>query len=443
MKKKAILPLLVAGCLAFAACGNTADNSPSSETEASAVSDVSDLPGDGGQKASIREEQKGVWLLTEHDGITVEWLNFPDPDTFEEMCFLRFRSPVTENRTVSVSDIIINGRYTTGDEFVYWEDEGQNLQQVNLDFINVYGGLQEGEERRISCHVAESLWDDEWTSKEILWETDCELVIPAGFSPEVMLTGEKGVQALEQVLLDKGGLRLTLTGLGTLPDGYWKDYLYCFLKLENNTDRTVPFQANGISLNGAFFGNYGSLYHVEPGCECYVDFYVTASDLEESGIEQVGDVSLLLLTDEKENSGFINSAGGSWYPVELSVKSQASEAPEIDRLLFENEYVQVGFTGTGEREGLDGDMYYDWYLLVKNISDTNVELRRASSEDDSLFWWVSQGEIGAGNWRYVTVNYRGTNGEPRPVIEASFRGVTPGGGGILFEETEPVILPDE
>ena len=439
MRKIKIFPVLLMFCLAAAGCGggNTASSSAPEVQEASASAE-------SGTEAAVPEREKGIFLLAEHEDLTVEFLEFLDPDSLAVVDCLRFTSPVRENTTVTVSDIVINGQYALGQDCTYWEDTGRNLVTLDTGDLQVFGGPEPKTERVIRCHLTEERMNEDWSEAETLWESDAEVALPADFTPEILLTGEKGVQAKEQVLLEKDGLRVTLNMLGTPPEGYWNDALYCFLKAENHSRTTIPFRAGGISLNGAFFVSGGSAYQLEPGEECYTDFYISSSDIEESGITGASDVSLLLLTDEKDSSMFGSSAGGSWYPVTLSVKGEAKEAPVIENLLFENEYIQVGFTGLGEFDSTFGEeqnRYYEWYLLVKNISDTNVHLDRVT-EEGSADWWVSGSDIGAGSWRYVTVNTMTTQEDSRPALTVSFRGIS-SAGGLLFEKTEPITLPAE
>ena len=105
MRKIKIFPVLLMFCLAAAGCsgGKTASSSAPEVQEASASAE-------SGTEAAVPEREKGIFLLAEHEDLTVEFLEFLDPDSLAVTDCLRFTSPVRENTTVTVSDIVISSK---------------------------------------------------------------------------------------------------------------------------------------------------------------------------------------------------------------------------------------------------------------------------------------------------------------------------------------------
>ena len=132
--------------------------------------------------------------------------------------------------------------------------------------------------------------------------------------------------------------------------------------------------------------------------------------------------------------------------MELIGSSGESAAPVISDPIFENDWIRVGLAGTDQHPPiLEGrDCSYSWRLIVENISNTDLQLYRYEEDgEDTPDLYFSDGKIGAGGWRYVTVTVYVPEGTPRPAIPLRLIAHTLGGGKLLFLADAPMILPSE
>ncbi len=452
MKKNRLLTLLVLLCLLLSACGGTAGPEPAEESPSPAAAPeepaAAPEPSPAVTEASpepepVAEDIEGIFPLLEKDGVTLTLIISLEPDFARTEVYLNLSVPEEEGYHYQVTNLTINGKLRL-DQTVYTSGYYPNSStRLELGQFFSQGLLRLEDFRQFSCHIRKYTWTESGESTVTIWEEDCETQIPEAFRPNYVFLPCFGAKAEKQVLLDDGRILVTLLGMGKEP-GSSSDQLSCLLRAENLSDHSFPFKLSGFSVNGIFLPSYGRTFYLSPGSICYCYEEVSNGTLSGNDISDINTVSFLLLTDLSEDKGVFSLSGGTWYPVDLSQSGEGGSEPEYREILFENDWIRVAYVDQSETPPYSetGNMHYSWRLVVWNLSESDLQLRYYLDEDD-CFCYLSNPEIQAGNWRYVTVNASLPYGSERPKLAVPLQGFTVGGGKLLFPETEPIPLPNE
>lgn len=465
MKKSRLFLLLLSFCLLLSACAGSSGTeqpsaspapvesaqpasvpSPAPETEPEPVEPEAAPEPQIPQSAAPEDKIEGIFPLLDQDGARLDLVVFRNADSMAtELTLWLYQEEPDENVTYLITDPVLNGSILLRQEFRSWGDSPAQSFELDVGTLFARGIVSPEHLESFRCHLLKYSWDQDYTEQTIYLDTDCEVTIPEGFSPDFVFLDCLGARAGEQILCDDGSMRVTLLGLGTPP---WEraGRMGFLLKAENRSEQSLPFKVSGLSANGAFCTVYGDSTVLAPGTVSYMYIELYSSSFTEAEITRIQDLAFLLLTNESENTGAFGVAGGSWYPVELIGGEGEGMAPEISDPIFENEWIRVGLAGMDEHAPFSegGDYSYSWRLVVENISDTDLQLYRYREEDDSSpEFYFSDGKIGAGGWRNITVTVYVPDGSPRPALPLRFIAHTLGGGKLLFLENEPIILPTE
>lgn len=460
MKKTRIFLFILSLCLLLSACADGDVALQPAQTEAAApAAAVSPTPTPSPRREpepspSLEtqpplnevpsEKIEGIFPLLDQNGVRLELVISRNAENMAvELYLWLYLEEPGEDATYTISDFVLNDCILLPEDHLAWTDEAAQGFTLEAGSLFSRGILSPEDLRSFRCHIRKSSWDSADQSTPL--DTDCYTAIPEGFRPDYVFLDCLGVRAEEQVLCDDGSMCVTLQGLGTPP---WKKAgrMGILLQAENRSAKNLPFTVSGLSANGAFCTVYGDHANLPPGSLRYLYIDLPYDSFTKAEITQIRELSLLLLTDESENTGAFTVSGGSWYPVELIGSSGESAAPVISDPIFENDWIRVGLAGTDQHPPiLEGrDCSYSWRLIVENISNTDLQLYRYEEDgEDTPDLYFSDGKIGAGGWRYVTVTVYVPEGTPRPAIPLRLIAHTLGGGKLLFLADAPMILPAE
>ena len=418
--KRAFTYLIVLCCLLAGVCAAEADR-----PDTAAVAEVQG------------ESAPGIFPLLARESAALSLVVSRMGGLAETTYCLKYALP-NDGAFYSVTDITLNGRIRLPDVELA---DGDGLLPLEIWDLYARDLLPAGEPLDFSCRMRKETYGE---GKP--WVEVCEALIPADFQPQPVFLPCLGAAARRQALLEDSRIRVTLIGLGEAPDSAGK--LSFLLRVENHSDGIIPLKVSGLVVNGAYFaaGDGFSfqthLYRLAPGAVCHPSGSLSLSSLLSSGITGISDVSLLLLTDAVENSGVSSATGGASFPVQLSESAPAEEEPEGGLLLFENEWIQMYYVDCGKPNEWIDRTTYTWRLLVRNISDRNIELE---TPDERLQGEVTcsfvYSQIGAGCWKYVTVIGEAPSALEHPAFSLWVRGCSAGGGRLLFPEAGPFELP--
>ena len=400
--------------------------------------------------AEERGSFEGVFPLLERDGATATLLIAREYRLGSIALYLELSLPKeTSYVWYRITDITLNGNIRLSDMHYLSGSDNPYLLKLDAGPLFALGVLKPEDIHAFSCHIRKEGLDG------FLWEETCEVAVPDAFQAGFLFLPCLGARADEQVLADDGRIRITLLGLGRAA-GDDRGDLAALLRAENRSDETIPFQVTGIAVNGTFFASSDNsirtkTYTLPPNAVGYP--YVTLKKenllgrgLSDMGVTGIEDIAFMILTSEDENSGIGNRlAGGSLYPVVLSARGQQDVETGKGELLFANEWIEVYYVG---REGpisseysYDGKDEYRWRLLIRNISDINIEIDEPYTPDALSDYHLLSTEISAGLNKTITVHFRVPAGSEPQDFSLRLVGYTAGKGKLLFTETEPIVLP--
>ena len=460
-KNPSLLPLLLALCLLLSACGEAAvspeeeaapvptsaaspvptpaeEEGADTSEEAGAEASAEDASPEGplaeapvsGEEAAEAAASSGIWTLYQEGDYRFLFVITRDPGTSAPRCYLRLRFPDQGEAHLRVDDLLINGSLLSLDEYSAWGDE-ENIWELSLGKLISLGALRPEDELRLSCRLYQTVRREDGGGEEVLWEQRCEAVVPAGFSPGFVFLPCLGSLAGEQPLLDDGQLRVLLLGMGT-PAGQAGSTLACQLRVENRGSEDLSFQIKGLNVNGAFYDISSSETTLSPGTVSYPYASLYKSELEETGISDIGEIALWLQTGKK------NDSKGSWVPVVLSQRSQGSSEPDYEKILYEDRYLRIGYAGISEYS-YQGTTTYVWRLAIRNLSRQDLLLSFSSEEEDLSVYFSCK--LGAEAWIYDSVYAMVPEGTARPALSLPFSLYTVDRGTLLAADAGPIVLP--
>ena len=378
----------------------------------------------------------GVFPLVQREDFRLELILSRDPQSAAVKLWLRLVKLQEDEAYYQISDLILNDRILL--DAAYRSSRQLDERPWELDAAPLFaqGILSPDGLRQFSCRVQKR-----GGGGEILWEERCAVQIPESFRPGFVFLPCLDARAERQVLLDNDRVLVTLEGMGTSP-AQRPGSLSFLLRAENRSDRTLPLKACACAVNGAYCDRSSDTFSLAPGAVCYLYTYLLDSDLSGQDISAIDSVSLRLLTDSSENLSPMGWKGGAWYPVALSESGQGGGPPEVREILYENQWIRIGFVGWEERAPYyAGDTRrYTWTLVVWGVGDKNLYLFQPDEEDG---YYLSNSEIGAGFWTLVKVNVNVTDGTERPQLTIRLRGSEIERSIELFADTGPIPLPNE
>ncbi len=407
-----------------------------------------------GQEEAAAAAPSYLSLLLEENGVRLELLEVPSFETGERRLLLRMINEGEREYYAELGDLRLDSRIRVDADTSVSCEPGK-ARTVSWDPLQaaVVSALQAGESAdRLTCTVTLTTWDDSLDYEERSHSYSCDVPLPA-CGGEPVFEEVYAMRADRQVITETENLRVTLLGCGEVPAAGLSGTLQGLLLVENTGRVPVPFMVNGLLLNGMFVEVYqtGSS-KVPAGLSQYVRFNAYGDKLEESGVSLISDMELLLLTDEKEDTGTVNMAGGSWYPVELAVHADEAQTFEEGDLLYEDEYVRVGLRSAEstwtELEYADSFGSCEWVLAVTNKSDRNLELSASDYTYEAFdpgehTPYIGDGDVGAGARRYVVLRLNIDEPVPLPAISFRLQVRTAGGGRLLAYPEEKLAVAGE
>ena len=123
--------------------------------------------------------------------------------------------------------------------------------------------------------------NDEWTD----FHEETYTLYPLGEDKSTTYTRESTDD--DQVLIDEQDVKVIATKKD--PDGFWGYTVTLYL--ENNTKKNLMFSADDFNVDGYSFT---SMYacSLEAGDKAYTDLYLSSSEMEEAGIEDVTSIKV-------------------------------------------------------------------------------------------------------------------------------------------------------
>lgn len=249
-----------------------------------------------------------------------------------------------------------------------------------------------------------------------LLECEYELTAPvqeAEPSSEGVSEAESSEAASEEIILaENENCAVKLTGTQT--DGMW-GYTWN-VYLENNTDRTLMFSAEDVTVNDWVCDPYWA-YEVAPGKKANVEWNWMQENLDKNGIEEVTFVEGKIVAYDAEDWSAENTLDTTFavYPLGEEAVTEFVRVPvEGETVLAENEQCTVIITGY-EPEGTFG---FEMNLYLENKTDCDIMF---SIEDAALngymcdpYWAV---KVPAGKRSCETVSWFETSLEESGITE--------------------------
>lgn len=152
--------------------------------------------------------------------------------------------------------------------------------QEDLDEINA--GEVDQIEFRLRIYDAE-----DWSADALVDET--HVLYPTGLSAEEIVYPERTQTEGEQVFADTQDYQFVI--LSVEPDNFWGYTLKCYL--ENNTDTTLMFSWEDVSVNGLMIDSFWA-QEVAAGKRAYGEISFFSTDFEDNGITDVEEIEFKL-----------------------------------------------------------------------------------------------------------------------------------------------------
>lgn len=437
MKRKIVNLLCIASMLSVCACGNEVlpvSTEAASETIVSTeISSTPEL-----SQSFARYDEPGYILLDE-GGIYCEFLQIMDEEGTQ-----RYYAHILNNNDYYIS-FEINEMVVNGDIFVpgitIYADENEEI----------YSELQELYVEDISSIDMKISYTDKDSYDPI--EKQVNIVITDGNTLQYIPAYD--ALAKEQVLIDNDTVRATLLGAGcnqAFGYGIYKDFSG-IIRFENKSDEAIPLKINSACINGISFDNIVSNPDImlPPSVETMLSFEINSSYIADNNITSIWNVSLQILTDESENTGYSSTGleGGSWYDLELSSKGEVTDV-DPGQLIYEDDSISVSCIGEEFIENASGTVRYIWTLKIDNKTDQDIALHRGvhtlNGEDidrnnlDVFLYSVNC--IRANGFTYTEMTY---SGEPIDIEEvtSTFSISNSGKSKLLYESDTPIVINRE
>lgn len=169
------------------------------------------------------------------------------------------------------------------------------------------------------------------------------------------------VTIAETVLYDDNSIKVTATGY---EDGWMGPEIKVLV--ENNSDKDLLITADRVSVNG-YMSPYSSLFtEVAAGKKAKESFYLSSSDLEQSGIETVAEIQFCIDVSDSESWDTLYTSD----LITLSTSAAGLEQPVDDSgdLLYDAEGIKVVCKGLKQDEIWDGTLIF----YMENNSDQPI-----------------------------------------------------------------------
>ncbi len=153
-------------------------------------------------------------------------------------------------------------------------------EQISFGFNDLKSyGITSPDEIKLNLRVYDS---DDWLADSFVEESFT--IYPTGLSADQIVVPDRKTTATESVVFENDNVAFVI--LSTGEDSIMGYTLHCYL--ENNTDKTLMFSWEDVSVNGFMVDPFWAK-EVNPGTRCYTDIYFY-SGLEENDITEVEEV---------------------------------------------------------------------------------------------------------------------------------------------------------
>lgn len=192
-----------------------------------------------------------------------------------------------------------------------------------------------------------------------------------------------------QIIVDEDNIKFEITEIEH--DNFW-GYAWK-VSLENNTDETLVFTIDDVSVNGVMSNPYWA-ETVTAGHKANSEISWMSSDFEENDIEKVTEVSFELRVYDDDTFDDYFEETFTVYPYgEENAQNDSREISDSDLILFDNDLCSMRVTG------VDPDDLWGYALKVTlvNKTDTNLMFSTANVSIDGVMcnpYWAS--EVAAG-----------------------------------------------
>lgn len=343
----------------------------------------------------------------------------------------------------------LNGTYVLSELSLMYLDPLEDGKKVMEEMSDIVYSEAIDSVREVRFHL--SITDENY---DMIDEQDVHIEFDKNLVFELNYNAYLGAKVDAQILRDDEYAKITLLEWGRNPDN---NYIETVISVENTSDETIPVMISGMNINGIFFELKTNVNHLEPGQKCFLTDYLLMSEFEDAGITSIGDIELMVMIDESENTGIVTYTGGSWYPVVLAEKGENGEVFETGEPLESLEDVHISYVGQSVTEWSDGGGYYTWNLAVVNDSDENVQIAMIDvlidgipeetwhDQADECTLYFAGGEVGAHSNRNVSISlscYEAMIERPELTFKFQIRSMA-GGAVIATGEEVITITPDQ
>ena len=422
--KKFLCMILVISCMFLMACSGTSGK-------------ASDVPLDG----------VGEVVLYNANNMTLTLKAVYSMENKSKDYVLFMENANDQEMRVSMDGIVINQKYKIQEMLGGYVDPLTNekdssselsLLMYNEDLLSVDS---------IQFHL--KLYDQEF---QLIEDADYEIVFEKPLIHTLAYNKFMGATASEQILYEDEKLKLTLMEWGQDPSR--DSYISAIVCFENNSEESIPVMVSGMGLNGIYFDGSDPVNFLKPGQKSYATYSILCSDVEDEGITSISEVSLLILTDESQNTGIVNYDGGVWYPVVLDEQGDVQKDFAEGEVLYEDEDVRISYIGQEKREWTDGGGYYKWNLAVVNNSDENVRVAmidvlvdgtpKDTWETNNQVIYLASADVPAHSNRYIEISASYYDELlPQPEIQFRFQLRTMSGGSVIATSEEAMTMTAE
>ena len=427
MKRFIVLISLIA-CMLLTACGKDIGNSAiASQKSKPGVSEVVLYEGH-----DLKLTMKAIYSIQGH----------------RKSIVLNLDNDHTQPINVKCDQWIFNGTYVLSESALMYLDPLEDGKKVMEEMSELVYSEAIDSVREVCFHL--SITDENY---DMIDEQDVHIEFDKNLIFELNYNAYLGAKVDTQILKDDEYAKITLLEWGWNPDN---NYIETVISVENTSDETIPVMISGMNINGIFFQLKTNMNHLEPGQKCFLTDYLLVSEFEDEGITSIGDIELIIMTDESENTGIVSYTGGSWYPVVLAEKGENAEVFLTGEPLESLEDVHISYVGQSETEWSDGGGYYAWNLAVVNDSDENVQISMIDvlidgipeetwhDQVDKCTLYFAGGEVGAHSNRNVSISlscYEALIERPELTFKFQIRSMA-GGAVIATGEEVITITPD-
>lgn len=238
----------------------------------------------------------------------------------------------------------------------------------------------------------------------------------------------------EQMIYDKDGLKVTVTGL---EESYMGEEVK--LQIENDSEQKLGIQARDVSVNGYMVPSMMSV-EVAPGKKANDSLTILTDDFEAMGIDTVAEIELSLNIFDPD----------SWLTVAtsepVSLVTEGNEAYEqvyddSGEVLYDSDDVKVVYKGFSE----DSLMGPEFQVYAENKSDRDIVLQVGdASVNDFMMNAIFSVELPAGKRAFDGIAFLSSEIEENGIeqiqkAEVSFR-VSDRDSWQMLDETDVIEL---